>query len=80
MKPQTQWKSAELNEADQTASTEANAASAANNDGKEIAMTGEEDSDASEVDELIDYNEQEEIEVAKKAAEQKALKELLTKN
>ncbi len=32
----------ELNRADQTASTEANAASAANNDGKEIVMTGQE--------------------------------------
>jgi hypothetical protein len=48
----------ELNGADQTASTEANAASAANNDGKEVVMTGEEDSDTSELDELIDYNEQ----------------------
>ncbi len=43
-------------------------------------MTGEEGSDTSEVDELIDYNEQEEIEAAKKAAEQKALKEMLVSN
>ncbi len=64
----------ELNRAAQTASTEANAASAANNEGKEVAMTGEEDSDTSEVDELIDYNEQDEIEAAKKVAEQKELK------
>jgi hypothetical protein len=70
----------ELNRADQTASTEANAASAADNDGKEIVMTGGEDSDTSEIDELIDYNEQEEIEAAKRAAEQKALKEMLTNN
>ena len=69
-----------LNGADQTASTEANAASAANNDDKEVVMTGEEDSDTSEVDELIDYNEQDEIEATKKAAEQKALKEMLISN
>jgi hypothetical protein len=70
----------ELKGADQTASTEANAASTANNDGKEVVMTEEEDSDTSEVDELIDYNEQKEIEAAKKAAEQKALKEMQTNN
>ncbi len=68
----------ELNGANQTASTEVDAASAANNDGKEVVMTAEEESDTSEVDELIDYTEQEEIEAAKKAAEQKALKEMLT--
>jgi hypothetical protein len=59
----------ELNRADQTASTEANAASAANNDDKEIVMTRQEDSDTSEIDELIDYNEQDEIEATRKAAE-----------
>ncbi len=70
----------ELSRADQTASTKANAASAAIDDGSEVAMTGEEDSDTSEIDELIDYNEQDEIEAAKKAAERKALKEMLTNN
>ncbi len=34
----------------------------------------------SEVEELIDYNEQEEIEAAKKAAELVALTEMLTNN
>ena len=52
---------------DQTALTEADAARAANNDGKEIAM---EDEDSSENDEeLVDYNEQ-----------LVALKETLTNN
>ena len=42
-------------ELDQTALTEADAVSAANNDGREIAMNGEEDDDSSENDEdLID--------------------------
>ena len=45
----------ELNEADQTASTEANAASAAN------------DGDTFEEDSLIDYNDEDEIEAAQKA-------------
>ncbi len=67
----------ELNGADQTASTEVNAAGAAGNIDMEIANSEE---DTSEVDELIDYNEQEEIEAARKAAEQKALKEMLTNN
>jgi hypothetical protein len=58
----------ELNEADQTASTEANAANAAN------------DVDTSEEDSLIDYNEEDEIEAAQKAAERKASKEMLTNN
>ena len=49
----------ELNGADQTASTEANAANAAN------------DVDTSEEDSLIDYNEEDEIKAAQKAAEQK---------
>jgi hypothetical protein len=70
----------ELNGADQTASTEANAASAANNEGMEIAMAGEEGSDTSEIGELIDYNEQDELEAKRKAAEQKALKEMLISN
>ncbi len=52
----------ELNGADQTASTEVNAASAAN------------DKDTSEEDSLVDYNEDGEIEAAQKAADQKALK------
>ncbi len=58
----------ELNGADQTASTEANAASAAN------------DKDTSEEDSLVDYNEDDEIEAAQKAADQKALKEMLANN
>ena len=58
----------ELNEADQTASTEANAANAAN------------DGDTSEEDSLIDYNEEDDIKVAQKAAERKALKEMLINN
>ncbi len=58
----------ELNEADQTASTEANAASAAN------------DGNTSEEDSLIDYNDEDEIEATQKAAEQKALKQMLTNN
>jgi hypothetical protein len=63
---------------DQKALSEADAARAANNDGKEIVM---EDEDSSENDEeLIDYNEQEEIEAARKAAELVALKEMLTSN
>jgi hypothetical protein len=48
----------ELNGADQTASTEAKAANAANNDDKETVMTGEEDEDTSEVDSLIDFNDE----------------------
>ncbi len=47
----------ELNGAEQTASTEANAANAVN------------DVDASEEESLIDYNEEDEIETAQKAAE-----------
>ncbi len=70
----------ELNGADQTASTEANAASAANNDGREVVMTREENEDTSEVDSLIDFNDVEAVEAAEKAAEQKALKEMLTSN
>ncbi len=56
----------ELNGADQTASTEANAASAA------------QDVDTPEEDELYDYNDEDKIEAAQKAvAQQKALKEML---
>ncbi len=58
----------ELNEVDQTASKEANAANAAD------------DGDTSEEDSLIDHNEEDEIEAAQKAAEQKALKQMLTNN
>ena len=61
-------------EIDQTASSEANAASAAN---MEISNSEE---DTSEVDELIDYNEQEELEAEIKALEILALKEMLTSN
>ncbi len=49
----------ELNGADQTASTEANAANAANDD------------DISEEDSLIDYNEEDQQEAVQKAVEQK---------
>jgi hypothetical protein len=58
----------ELNGADQTASTEAKAANAAN------------DVDTSEEDSLIDYNEEDEVVAAQKAAELKALKEMLANN
>jgi hypothetical protein len=58
----------ELNGADQMASTEVNAASAAN------------DKDTSEEDSLVDYNDFDEIEAAQKAADQKALKEMLANN
>ena len=46
-------------ELDQTALTEADAARAANNDGKEIAMEDEDSSENEEelVEELVDYNE-----------------------
>ncbi len=68
-------------ELDQTALKEADAASAANNDGKEIAMNGEEDDDSSEnEDDLIDYNDEDELEAAIKATELVALKEMLTTN
>ncbi len=58
-------------ELDQTALTEADAARAANNDGKEIAMEDEDSSENDEdlVEELVDYNEQ-----------LVALKEMLTNN
>ncbi len=58
----------ELNGADQTASTEAKAANAAN------------DVDTSEENSLVDYNEDDEVEAAQKAADQKALKEMLANN
>ena len=58
----------ELDGADQTASTEVNAANAA---------SGE---DTSEEDSLLDFNEQEEKEAAQKAAEKEALKEMLINN
>ena len=58
----------ELDGANQMASTEVNAASAAS------------DKDTSEEDSLVDYNEDETDEVAQKAADQKALKEMLTHN
>jgi hypothetical protein len=58
----------ELNGADETALTEANAAIAAD------------DVDTSEEDSLIDYNEEDEKEATQKAAERKALKEMLTNN
>ncbi len=70
----------ELNGADQTASTEANATDAANNDDTEEVMYGKEDGDTSEEDSLIDFNDVETVEAAEKTAAQKALKEMLTNN
>ena len=69
-------------ELDQTVSSETDAASAANNDGKVIAMEDEDSSENDEelVGELVDYNEQDEIEAAQKAADLVALKEMLTAN
>ncbi len=71
----------ELNRADQTASLEANSAGAAD---MEIAKSEE---DTSEIDELIDYDEDDELEAAIKATqaetkelEREALKEMLTAN
>ncbi len=63
----------ELNGADQTALSQANAASAAN------------DSDTSEIDELLENEEQIQAEITRleaeqKLAEQKALKEMLANN
>jgi hypothetical protein len=58
----------ELNGADETAPTEANAADAANN------------GDTSEEDSLLDFNDEEAMEAAEKAVRQKALKEMLTSN
>jgi hypothetical protein len=58
----------ELNGADETAPTEANAADAANN------------GDTSDEDSLIDFNDEEAVEAAEKAARNKALKEMLTNN
>ncbi len=66
-------------ELEQTALTEADAARAANNNGKETAME-DEDSSENHDEELVDYNEQEEKEAAMKAAELIALKEMLTNN
>ena len=65
-------------ELDQTALSEADAARAANNNGKEIVMEDEDSSENNE--ELIDYNEEDEIEAARKAAELVVLKEMLTAN
>ncbi len=62
----------ELDRADQTASTEPNAASAANDVDKEVDMTGGDDTDTDE-SELIDYNEQEAVEAAEKAARKKSI-------
>ena len=50
----------ELNGADETSPTEANAADAANN------------GDTSEEDSLLDFNDEEAVEAAEKAAQQKA--------
>ena len=66
----------ELNSAQTTASNEANAADAA----METDLGSNSEGDVSEIDELIDYNEQEEKAAAMKAAERVALKEMLTAN
>ncbi len=58
----------ELDGANQMTSTEVNAASAAS------------DKDTSEEDSLVDYNEDDEVEAAQKAVDQKALKEMLAIN
>jgi hypothetical protein len=58
----------ELNGTDETALTEANAADAASN------------GDTSEEDSLIDFNDEEAVKAAEKAAQIKALKEMLTNN
>ena len=70
----------ELTGADQTVSTEVNAASVANDDDKEVDMDGEEDEDTSEADSLLGFNDEIAVEAAEKAAERKALKEMLAKN
>jgi hypothetical protein len=70
----------ELNGADQTVSTEVNAASVANDDDKEVDMDGEEDEDTSEADSLLGFNDEIAVEAAEKAAAKKALKEMLTNN
>ncbi len=66
----------ELNSAQTTASKEANAADAV----METDLVSNSEGDASEIEELVDYNEQEEIEAAMKAAELVALKEMPTAN
>ena len=58
------------------ASTEAKAADAA----METELVDNSEGDASEIGELVDYNEQEELEAAQKAAELVAFKEMLTRN
>ena len=65
-------------ELEQTALNEANAARAASEDDKGTVM-GDEDSSENE-EELVDYNEQEELEAAQKAAELVAFREMLTRN
>jgi hypothetical protein len=71
----------ELNRAEQAASTEVNAASAANNVDNEVVMAGEDDTDTLGDDDLIDYiNEEEAAAAAEKAAARVALREMLTKN
>ena len=58
------------------ASPEAKAADAA----METELVYNSEGDASEIGELVDYNEQEELEAAQKAADLVALKEMLTLN
>ena len=68
----------ELSGAQTTASNEANAADAA----MELELVENSEGDASEVDSLIDYNEvdDEAAKAEQKAAEQKALREMLANN
>ena len=74
----------ELSGAEETALTEADAASAATNEEKEYVPSGEEDEDSSEVDSLLGEFSAEALEAATEATDKtearKALKEMLTNN
>ena len=69
----------ELNEAEQTALTEADAASAAINEEKDCVPSGEEDEDSSEVDSLLgEYIAEDAAEAVDKTAAKVALREMLS--
>ncbi len=71
----------ELNGAEQTALTEANAANAANNEEKDYIPSGEEDEDSSEVDSLLgEFSAEAAEEATDKSAAKEALREMLTNN
>ena len=71
----------ELNGAEQTALTEADAASAAINEETDYVPSGEEDDDSSEVDSLLgEFSAEAATEATDKMAARKALKEMLTNN